>query len=159
MSLIKFVKGLKNAAASNHGSLRFVVGNSSADFDSIFGSILYAYFLTQSMDCPHLPLLDCPQADMPLRFEASLVLSRLGVSAGDLLYTEMFVDLYKSNHTFYLYDHNYRPEISSAHLAEIVDHHAIQDEISCPHLITHCASALTLIYYLYHPHQLTHSNP
>ena len=63
----------------------------------------------------------------------------------------MFLDLYKGNHTFYLYDHNDRPDIANNAIAEIIDHHAIKGEITCPNMITTCASGLTLIYYLYHP--------
>ena len=90
------------------------------------GSILYAFFMTNSMNIMHFPLIDCTQADMALRFETNMVMEKIGIQASDLLYTEMFVDLYKGNHTFCLYDHNERSEISSQALVEIIDHHAIK---------------------------------
>ena len=40
----------------------FVLGNTSADYDSIFGSIIYAYYVTTYLKTLYLPLIDCPKA-------------------------------------------------------------------------------------------------
>ena len=127
MNFLKYVKSLRSALEKQDAGKRFVLGNSSADYDSIMGSILYAFFMTNSMNILHFPLIDCPQADMALRFETCMVMDKVGISASDLLYTEMFADLYKGNHSFYLYDHNYREELANHSIVEIIDHHAIKN--------------------------------
>lgn len=58
---------------------RYVIGNSSADYDSFFGSIILAYFLTATTGSVHLPLIDCLQKELPLRFEIMQVLHRLKI--------------------------------------------------------------------------------
>ena len=64
----------------------------------------------------------------------------------------MVKDLYNKNQSFVLYDHNFRPEISPSQVVEIVDHHAFDPaNIKCNNIISHCGSALTLLYYLYNP--------
>lgn len=68
----------------------------------------------------------------------------------------MVVNLYNSNNSFVLYDHNVRPHVHEGNLDEIVDHHAYDpSKIKCNHLINHCGSALTLLYYLYYPQFLS----
>ena len=89
---------------------RFVIGNSSADFDSIFGSIIYAYFLTAQLGQTYLPLIDCNKTDIPLRFDVSFVMKRLDIDYHKLLYTSDINYLDKEN-LFCLYDHNQRSEI------------------------------------------------
>ena len=49
-------------------STRYVLGNSGADYDSVIGSLVYAFYLTKSFKVFHLPLIDCKQQDLPLRF-------------------------------------------------------------------------------------------
>ena len=64
----------------------------------------------------------------------------------------MVKDIYSPNHSFALYDHNSRPQIKAEKILQIIDHHAYDPStIKCPHIITHCGSALTLLYYLYNP--------
>lgn len=38
---------------------RFVLGNSSVDYDTFFGSIIFAFLLTASTQKFHMPMIDC----------------------------------------------------------------------------------------------------
>ena len=87
----------------------------------------------------------------------SYILEQFEIQVNSLLYTEMIHDLYdhKKNFKFILYDHNSRQNLNYKQVAEIIDHHDIQQEIVCPHIIQHCGSAMTLLYYLYNPERLS----
>ena len=67
-NFLNFVKDIKNLFQKSEVK-GFILGNSSADYDSVFGSIIYAYYMTTCMKTLYLPLIDCPRADMKLRFE------------------------------------------------------------------------------------------
>lgn len=38
---------------------KFVLGNSSVDYDTFFGSIIFAFLLTASTKKFHMPIIDC----------------------------------------------------------------------------------------------------
>jgi hypothetical protein len=40
-------------------STKYVLGNSGADYDSVIGALLYAFYMTTSMKILYLPLIDC----------------------------------------------------------------------------------------------------
>lgn len=80
------------------------------------------------------------------------VLTDMKIDHHQFLYTEMVPDLWTNNYRFVLNDHNKRPQLTAEKLHEIIDHHAYdKDKIKCPHVINHCGSANTLIYYVYYP--------
>lgn len=74
----------------------FVVGNESADLDSVCSALVLAYFQSYRGQPPpaaaasqqrprvHIPLVNIPHADLSLRPELGPVLSRAGIDAGDL---------------------------------------------------------------------------
>jgi len=66
MNFRKYLTWLTSARVSDHKM--FVIGNSSVDYDSFFGSIILAYFLTSTTGNLHLPLIDCLSSDLRLRF-------------------------------------------------------------------------------------------
>lgn len=68
------VKGVRN----------FVIGNSSVDYDSFFGSILMAYLLTTTTSRLHLPIIDCSLEELAHRFEIQHVLQLLKIDPGVL---------------------------------------------------------------------------
>lgn len=134
---------------------KFVLGNSGADYDSVIGSLIYAFYMTISMKVLYLPLIDCKEQDLALRFQVTSVLNTLLIQQSDLIYTDMINNLYSKNNTFVLYDHNVRSNLQADQIEEIVDHHAYDPQkIKCNHIINHCGSALTLLYYLYYPELL-----
>lgn len=131
------------------------MGNSGADYDSVVGALIYAFYLTQDEGVLYLPLVDCPEADLPLRFEQVKVFSILGISFNELLYSSMVPELWTGSYKFVLYDHNHRTTIKEGLLYEVIDHHAFDPEkVKCNHIINTVGSALTLLYYLFYPELL-----
>ena len=45
-----------------------MIGSQAADYDSIIGSLLYAFYLTTITQTIYLPLIDCQKQDLILRF-------------------------------------------------------------------------------------------
>lgn len=121
--LLGYVKGLKKMLGEESVKV-FILGNSSADYDSIFGSLIYAFYMTMSLNVVHVPLIDCSKNDLKLRFEVMEIMDEVGISPHDLLYTEDVPQLFTSNFSFNLYDHNYRKELQEKGVNEIIDHHA-----------------------------------
>ena len=131
----------------------FIIGNSSVDYDSFFGSLVYGYLKFLLYNTLFIPLMDCPKQEVPLRFEIIYTLKRIGVSHEHLFYHSEFPDLQKKANVL-LYDHNVREDIAPA---EIVDHHHMKNS-ACPRTIVgQCASAMTLLYYTLHPEELNRS--
>ena len=58
---------------------KFVLGNSGADYDSVIGSLIYAYYMTTSLKILYLPLIDCHYNDLSLRFEIMTVFDSLAI--------------------------------------------------------------------------------
>lgn len=58
MSFRKFISSLRPVLQSGECN-QFVLGNSGADYDSVVGSLIYAFYLTTSLKITHLPLIDC----------------------------------------------------------------------------------------------------
>jgi inorganic pyrophosphatase/exopolyphosphatase len=80
------------------------------------------------------------------------VLDSVSIRTDQLLYTTMIPNLYNSNHSFALYDHNFRSELQNNNIFSILDHHTYDPgNVNCSHIINHCGSTLTLLYYLYYP--------
>lgn len=59
MEFIKYANSIRKYW-QNGQSKHFILGNSGADYDSIFGSIIYAFYMTSYLNILHLPLIDCP---------------------------------------------------------------------------------------------------
>lgn len=64
----------------------FIIGNSSVDYDSFFGSLVYGYMKFLLYNVLFIPVIDCPKEEVPMRFEISYVLNRLGVKHEQLFY-------------------------------------------------------------------------
>jgi exopolyphosphatase len=85
-----------------------VLGNVSADMDSVFGALALAYCLSevrsrQIRGIPILPLVNIPREDLPLRTEIVSTLKESGVNL-DLLTFVSEVDI--ADKGLILYDHN-----------------------------------------------------
>ncbi|KAL1861540.1 Exopolyphosphatase [Diaporthe australafricana] len=80
-------KTLTAPAAQRQAPLTFVVGNESADLDSLCSAVVFAFLRshTQPKYTLHIPLANIPREDLPLRPELSKALSYAGVEVSDLL--------------------------------------------------------------------------
>ncbi len=117
----------------NSQEIHFVMGNESADLDSIVSSIAYAYLLTYEnadQNQLYIPLLNIHREEMALRKDALYLLQLFGLSVDDLLFLDDNVSLdlllAQEKLRISLVDHNLlRPsqEHLSPAIERIVDHH------------------------------------
>lgn len=88
-TLRAFLAGARRALAAppaqRQAPLTLVVGNESADLDSLCSTLLQAYLLGSSQRRLHIPLSNLPRADLALRPELAAVLRRAGIRPADLL--------------------------------------------------------------------------
>ena len=85
-----------------------VLGNCSADMDSVFGALSLAYLLSvvgtmQTRGVPVLPVVNIPREDLPLRTELVSTLALCGIATDRLSFAP---ELDLSSKSVILYDHN-----------------------------------------------------
>ncbi|KAF7922637.1 hypothetical protein BELL_0148g00030 [Botrytis elliptica] len=92
VSLSSFLSSAKtalNGALKSGGKVNFVVGNESADLDSLCSAILLAYLRTYSplnhSKSLYIPLSNLPRADLGLRPELHPILKKARVNVGELI--------------------------------------------------------------------------
>ncbi|KAL2164818.1 hypothetical protein VTH06DRAFT_114 [Thermothelomyces fergusii] len=138
--------------------LTFVVGNESADLDSICSALLLAYFRTHTPPhALHIPVSNLPRADLALRPELNAALGPAGLNPDDLItLTDLPRDGLKPEDTrWLLVDHNaLTGELAKSFSSRVVgciDHH--EDEGVIPHdlppdqprIIEKCGSSMSLV--------------
>ncbi|KAA8571034.1 hypothetical protein EYC84_000400 [Monilinia fructicola] len=119
-SLSSFLSSAKNAlnvAIKNGEKVTFVVGNESADLDSICSAVVLAYLRTYSprnrTKALYIPLSNLPRADLGLRPELNPVLERAKLRVGDLISLDDLREGLKAEDTKWI----------------LVDHNALQGEL------------------------------
>ncbi|KAK3318173.1 hypothetical protein B0H66DRAFT_476137 [Apodospora peruviana] len=137
-------KALSAPPAQRPHPLTFVIGNESADLDSLCSAVVLAYFRTHIPPYTlHIPLSNLPRSDLALRPELDAVLRPAGLSKDDLVtLTDLPKDggLRPENTRWLLVDHNAPAAgeligqllaTENAYIIGCVDHHA--DEGKVPH--------------------------
>ncbi|KAI9736408.1 MAG: Exopolyphosphatase [Claussenomyces sp. TS43310] len=85
-SFLASAKASLKAAVQHQTPVTFVVGNESADLDSLCSTLLYAYLRTQAAPYNlHIPLSNLQQEDLTLRPELKPVLSKARLQPSDLI--------------------------------------------------------------------------
>lgn len=123
----------KELAAAELPVIHFVMGNESADLDSIVSSIAYAYLLNEDKNegnrQSYFPLLNLRREEIALRKDALYLFQLMGISLEDLLFLDDVVldGLFAQNKLrLNLVDHNLlRPsqEYLSSAVERVIDHH------------------------------------
>lgn len=128
-----------------------VLGNESADFDSIVSALVYSYFRGKSQ--PILPVINAPRADIKLRRDVCTALSYVNISESqvysidDRKTTEL---LDRDDISITLVDHNCLAP-NQTHLSpkviSVIDHHVDENLFADanPRLIESVGSCSTLI--------------
>ncbi|KAI1877109.1 uncharacterized protein JN550_001181 [Neoarthrinium moseri] len=147
------------ASASKKQTLTFVVGNESADLDSLCSALLFAYLRTYgSPQTLHIPLCHLPRDDLTLRPEFTEVLRRAATSPDDVITLDDLPELDATNTQWLLVDHNCLTghlELFNKQVVGCVDHHTDEGKVpqesevrlieksgSCMSLVvTHCREA------------------
>ena len=145
---LKSVVATYKTAKSIH--LQVCIGNVSADMDSIIGSLLLSYFLTQSgkLTIPHI---NCKKEQLSMRLETYKLLIDNDLAFNLIFHDAVEYKAFQQNNKVgvILYDHNF-PDTNQQYLIKnvgmIVDHHAGYMNLKCQekHIIL-CGSCTSLV--------------
>ncbi|TWU77284.1 Exopolyphosphatase [Metarhizium rileyi] len=143
---------LKAPPAQRPKPLTFVVGNESADLDSLCCAIVYAYIRSHTAPhALHIPLSNLPRADLGLRPEMTAVLQHAGLGPRDLLTLSELPDLPPEETRWLLVDHNCLTGPLKKFKDQVVgcvDHHVDEDALPAhisPRVIEPCGSCMSLV--------------
>ncbi|KAF4973915.1 hypothetical protein FZEAL_9141 [Fusarium zealandicum] len=156
LSLSSFLAKARSAltapAAQRKVPLTFVVGNESADLDSLCSALVYAYIRTHSPPHTlHIPLSNLPRDDLALRTEMTAVLKHAGLTLKDLLTLSELPDLKPEDTRWLLVDHNSLTgplRKFSEQVFGCVDHHADENSVrkdASPRVVEPCGSCMSLV--------------
>jgi exopolyphosphatase len=153
--LNRFLKAVKKQVGTNK-DCHLVLGNESADLDSIISSLMYAYFLGSvggTDESEVIPVVNAAAKEMPSRPEVTYLLSEAGIDSENLVFLEK-IDLQhgsaRSGMVITLVDHN-ELALSQQNLEDkvigLIDHHADSGRFrhASPRIIEPVASTATLI--------------
>ncbi|KAI4757260.1 DHH phosphoesterase [Aureobasidium sp. EXF-3400] len=144
-AFLKQAKASLKRAIDQKEKVTLVIGNESADLDSITSSIVYAYLrsITHSTRSPatlHIPLLNIPKADINLRPELLTLLPHANISQDHLITLDDLPGLDSIKETlapeltrWFLVDHNALQGKLGAIYADrvvgVIDHHADENKV------------------------------
>ncbi|KAM3503786.1 hypothetical protein MY10362_003984 [Beauveria mimosiformis] len=157
ISLKIFLAAAREALAAKPAErslpLTFVVGNESADLDSLCSAVVLAYI--RSHIAPkrlHIPLSNLPRDDVALRNELGPVLAKADLEASDLItLSELPQDLDPKDTEWVLVDHNVltgKLKKYDSRVVACIDHHVDELAISMqatPRVIETCGSCMSLV--------------
>ncbi len=167
MSIEDFHQFLKATKASHRTSRQIVLGNESADLDSVVSSLMMAYYqnLASPSDSIPLPVINIPGNELRLRADILFLLDRLRTDPVNLTFIdEINLSDSTTSHTLSLtlVDHNQLAP-HQAHLIKqvstIIDHHIESGRYNqtVKKAIQPVGSTATLIWSLFaqnRPHEL-----
>ncbi|KAK2031313.1 exopolyphosphatase [Colletotrichum zoysiae] len=137
--------------------LTLVVGNESADLDSLCSAVVYAYLRTHAPPHTlHIPVSNLPRDDLKLRTEMAAALAHARLSPDDLLtLDDVPADLAPRDARWVLVDHNALTGDLAARFAGrvvgCVDHHADEGAVPRdagpdePRVVETCGSCSSLV--------------
>ncbi|QSZ34301.1 hypothetical protein DSL72_005891 [Monilinia vaccinii-corymbosi] len=137
-SFLSLSKSALNGAIKSGEKVTFVVGNESADLDSICSAVLLAYLRTYSprnrTRALYIPLSYLPRADLALRPELGPVLERARLRVGDLLSLDDLREGLKAEHTKWIVvDHNALKgdlgKVYGERVRGCIDHHEEENKV------------------------------
>ncbi|GJD00562.1 exopolyphosphatase [Colletotrichum higginsianum] len=160
VSLGAFLANARSAltapAAQRASPLTLVVGNESADLDSLCSAVVYAYLRTHAPPHTlHIPISNLPRDDLKLRPEMTAALAHARLRPSDLLtLDELPADLAAEDTRWVLVDHNaLTGDLASKYASSVVgcvDHHAEEDKVPQdtgdePRVVEKCGSCSSLV--------------
>ena len=146
-------------ASKNESITPFVVGNESADLDSITSALVYSYIKSSHPEARRtntvtIPLVNIPARDLALRPELTTLLSHANLKPSDLITLDDLPSLPPSKTSWTLVDHNALsgPLASTysgtANITACIDHHDDESFIpatATPRIITKSGSCCSLV--------------
>lgn len=145
-------------ASKSDSITSFVVGNESADLDSITSALVYSYIKSSHPDARRtntvtIPVTNIPARDLALRPELTTLLSYANLRPSDLITLDDLPSLPSSQTSWTLVDHNaltgpLAKTYSTRNIAACIDHHEDESFVpktATPRLITKAGSCSSLI--------------
>ncbi|RFU77329.1 hypothetical protein TARUN_4881 [Trichoderma arundinaceum] len=138
--------------AQRSGPLTLVIGNESADLDSLCSAVVLAYIRSNaSPHTLHIPLSNIPRSELVLRTEMTAVLKHAGLAPTDILTLSELPDLKPEDTQWFLVDHNAltgQLQKFQSRVIGCIDHHVDEKITSLdvkPRIIEPCGSCMSLI--------------
>ncbi|KAK2012811.1 exopolyphosphatase [Colletotrichum eremochloae] len=137
--------------------LTLVVGNESADLDSLCSAVVYAYLRTHAPPHTlHVPISNLPRDDLKLRTEMTAALAHARLAPDDLLtLDDLPADLAPRDTRWVLVDHNaLTGDLAARYAGRVVgcvDHHADEGAVPRdtgddePRIVETCGSCSSLV--------------
>ncbi|KUJ16165.1 DHH phosphoesterase [Mollisia scopiformis] len=162
-SFLSSAKSALNNAAQQSSPVTFVIGNESADLDSLCSAVVLAYIRTYSLKSKtfYIPLSNIPRADLNLRPELLSVLSHANLRPSDLItlsdlpsITSNSSRLSPEKTKWVLVDHNVMVgelgKIYGDQLVACIDHHDEENKVPKdtaeePRIVQKCGSCSSLV--------------
>ena len=146
----------------------FVIGNESADLDSIASALVYGYIQSSTPDARKadryiIPITNLPSSELRLRPELTALLRNINLKSSDLITLDDLEDVkdkLPAEKTFWtLVDHNvFQGELGhhySDRVTGVIDHHADEEKVPkdanpriiektgscCSHVVKYCKDA------------------
>lgn len=146
-------------ASKNESITSFVVGNESADLDSITSALVYSYIKSSHPEARRtntvtIPLINIPARDLALRPELTTLLSHANLKPSDLITLDDLPSLPPSKTSWTLVDHNaLTGTLASTYsdptnITACIDHHDDESSVpatATPRIITKAGSCCSLI--------------
>lgn len=146
-------------ASKNESITSFVVGNESADLDSITSALVYSYIKSSHPEARRtntvtIPLINIPARDLALRPELTTLLAHANLKPSDLITLDDLPSLPPSKASWTLLDHNaLTGTLASTYsdptnITACIDHHDDESFIpatATPRIITKSGSCCSLI--------------
>lgn len=146
-------------ASKNESITSFVVGNESADLDSITSALVYSYIKSSHPDARRtntvtIPVTNIPARDLALRPELTTLLSHANLKPSDLITLDDLPPLPASKTSWTLVDHNAltgplaTTYSAPENIKACIDHHDDESFVpatASPRVITKAGSCCSLI--------------
>ncbi|KAI9707679.1 MAG: Exopolyphosphatase [Candelina mexicana] len=169
-SFLSTAKAVLHAAIENSQKVTIVIGNESADLDSLTSSIIFAYIRSSSARSTsrappftglYIPLTNIPAGDIRLRPEYTTVFRHANIDSSHLItiddlppHSSLLKRLKPENTKWILVDHNalqgYLGELYSERIGGVIDHHDEENKVpndtgSEPRIIEKSGSCTSLV--------------
>ena len=146
-------------ALQQKGTASFVIGNESADLDSIACALVYGYLQSSKIQARRqnhflIPVVNIPASDLPLRPELTALLRHADCKPEDLINLDDLgrLPLALQKASWMLVDHNVLPGEVGKHyfdaITGVIDHHEDEGKIPTaaePRIITKSGSCSSLV--------------
>ncbi len=131
------------------GKVRIVMGNESADLDSMVCALLYAVHLSKMHGAPAIPLFNIPREEFELRLDAKYLFERVGIDVGNIPHLEEVETVWeKADVQLTLVDHNVLADRQKGlrdKVVQIIDHHEDEKMFNVDQVIEMVGSCTSLV--------------